>query len=69
MGFTARTQGSELFVNPLMGVYFGVDLPALAASVGYLDRLRDTTTMFEVALAIESYRDQVAVRPARAFPH
>jgi len=64
-----RTAGSELFVNPLMSLYFAVDLAALAGSVGYLDRLRDTATAVEVALAIEAYRDEVARRPARAFPH
>jgi hypothetical protein len=69
VAFTARTTGSELFVNPLMGLYFSVDLPTLAASVGYLDRLHDTTTMVEVALAIEEYRAQVTERPARVFPH
>ncbi len=66
---TARTADSELFVNPLMGVYFAVDLPALAASVGYLDRIGDTTTMTEVALVIEDHRDEVARRARRTFPH
>jgi hypothetical protein len=66
---TARTAGSELFVNPLMGVYFAVDLPALAASVGYLERIRDTKTMVDVALAIEDHRDEVTRRARRTFPH
>ena len=66
---TSRTGDSELFVNPLMGVYFAVDLRALAASVGYLDRIRDTTTMVDVALVIEDHRDEVTRRARRAFPH
>jgi hypothetical protein len=65
---TARTAGSRLFVNPLMGMYFAVDLPTLAASVHYLDRLRATRTMFEVGLTIREYRAQVMARPARTFP-
>jgi hypothetical protein len=69
VAFTTRTANSELFVNPLMGMYFSVDLPALAASVGYLDRLADTTTMIEVSLVIERYRDAIDRRPRRAFPH
>lgn len=69
MAFTSRTAGSELFVNPLMSVYFTVDLSALAASVGYLDRLRYTKTMAEVALVIEGYRDVVERRMWRVFPH
>ncbi|WP_410659297.1 DUF1152 domain-containing protein [Amycolatopsis sp. lyj-112] len=67
--FTSRTAGSELFVNPLMGVYFTVDLPALAASVGYLDRLRGTETMIEVAQAIEDHREGMTLRPREVFPH
>ncbi|WP_327585013.1 hypothetical protein OHA25_56505 [Nonomuraea sp. NBC_00507] len=27
--FTARTRGSELFINPLMAIYFAVDLDGL----------------------------------------
>ncbi|MFE3193002.1 DUF1152 domain-containing protein [Nocardia sp. NPDC059240] len=60
---------SELFVNPLMGVYFGVDLPVLAAGVGYLDRLESTESGFEVHAVIERYREGLARRPRRAFPH
>jgi hypothetical protein len=37
---TTRTAGSELFVNPLMGVYFAADLATLAAGVGYLGERR-----------------------------
>ncbi|MER5266561.1 DUF1152 domain-containing protein [Actinosynnema sp. NPDC002837] len=66
---TSRTAGSELFVNPLMGVYFAVDLPALAASVGYLDRIRDTETMIDIGLAIEDHREDLTRRAQRAFPH
>ncbi|WP_329058162.1 DUF1152 domain-containing protein [Amycolatopsis sp. NBC_01480] len=69
VAFTTRTEGSELFVNPLMGLYFTVDLPALAASVGYLAQLEDTGTMVDVMLAIEAHRDTVIHRPRRVFPH
>jgi hypothetical protein len=67
---TTRTAGSELFVNPLMGVYFSVDLDALARSVHYLPALQNTRTAFDVALAIEDYRDNNDERrPQRALPH
>ncbi|RMI29983.1 DUF1152 domain-containing protein [Nocardia stercoris] len=69
VGGTARTSGSELFVNPLMGMYFAVDAQVLAAKVGYLGRLRETETMFDVAMVIEQYRDEVVRRPPRVFPH
>ncbi|WP_326835479.1 DUF1152 domain-containing protein [Amycolatopsis rhabdoformis] len=69
VSFTGRTTGSELFVNPLMGVYFTVDLLALAASVGYLGRLAGTVTTTDVALEIEAHRDTVERRPRRSLPH
>jgi hypothetical protein len=37
--------------------------------VGYLDRLADTTTMIEVSLVIEQYRDTIDRRPRRVFPY
>ncbi|GGN10448.1 hypothetical protein GCM10011609_57760 [Lentzea pudingi] len=68
--FTTRTEGSELFVNPLMGVYFSVDLDALARGVHYLPALEKTRTAFDVALAIEEYRESTDERrPKRALPH
>lgn len=67
--FTARTAGSELFVNPLMGVYFTVDLATLAAGVGYLDDLAGTDTAVDVAMVIEAHRDRVERRPRRVIPH
>ncbi|MFI6095492.1 DUF1152 domain-containing protein [Lentzea sp. NPDC051213] len=68
--FTSRTKDSELFVNPLMGVYFSVDLDGLARSVHYLPKLEGTRTAFDVALAIEEYReDNEGRRPSRTLPH
>ena len=66
---TTRTAGSELFVNPLMGVYFSADLAILAAGVGYLAELATTDTAVEVAMVIEAHRDRVGRRPRRAIPH
>ncbi|RSM49140.1 DUF1152 domain-containing protein [Amycolatopsis balhimycina DSM 5908] len=66
---TTRTAGSELFVNPLMGVYFAADLAILAAGVGYLGELADTESAMDVALVIEAHRDRVGRRPWRHIPH
>ena len=44
--------GSALFVNPLMAIYFTVDLDALAARSLYLDRLENTYGMRQVATRI-----------------
>ncbi|MEU8112893.1 hypothetical protein [Micromonospora sp. NPDC048947] len=35
--FTRRTGGGDLFVNPLMAIYFAVGLDKLAARCLYLD--------------------------------
>lgn len=69
VAFTSRTAGSDLFVNPLMGLYFAVDLPILAAAVDYLPRLEDTDDAMRVALVIEDHREAVDRRPRRAIPH
>jgi len=65
----ARTGDSELFVNPLMSVYFTVDLPGLADNVHYLPEIADADTMFAVALAIERHRADTVPRSRRALPH
>jgi hypothetical protein len=68
--FTRRTAGSELFVNPLMSVYFAVDLDGLAASSLYLDRIEHTVLMRQVSSVIEDFRDGLTSRrPPRQFPH
>jgi hypothetical protein len=58
-----------LFANPLMAVYFTVDLPALAARHLHLDRLEPTVGMNQVALRIEEFRAGVDTRTPRGFPH
>ena len=68
--FTERTRGSELFVNPLMAVYFTVDLPGLAARNLYLDRLEPTVLTRQISSVIEKFRDELPTwRPPRMFPH
>ncbi|MFF8726851.1 DUF1152 domain-containing protein [Streptomyces sp. NPDC015171] len=68
--FTERTRGSELFVNPLMALYFCVDLPALARANLYLGRLENTVLMRQISTAVAAFRDELPrQRPPRAFPH
>ncbi|MFJ3306569.1 DUF1152 domain-containing protein [Streptomyces sp. NPDC086549] len=68
--FTERTRNSELFVNPLMALYFCVDLPGLARRNLYLDRLEETALMRQISSAIEEFRDELPTqRQPRAFPH
>ena len=67
--FTRRTANSPLFVNPLMAIYFTVDLDALAARCLYLDRIEHTVGMRQVWTRIEQYRDDISPRIPKAFPH
>jgi hypothetical protein len=68
--FTERTAGGELFINPLMAIYFGFELAAVAGRSLYLDLLEGTETIFEVSHRIEAFRNRVAeTRPRRLIPH
>ncbi|GAA3494656.1 DUF1152 domain-containing protein [Streptomyces prasinosporus] len=67
--FTDRTRDSELFVNPLMSLYFAFDLPGLAARCLYLDRIEDTHLMRQVHSRIAEFRESTVTRPPRRFPH
>ncbi len=66
--FTNRTAGSELFINPLMALYFGFDLDSVARRSLYLSLLEDTESAFDVAARIESFRHTVATRAPRVIP-
>jgi hypothetical protein len=66
---TTRTEGSELFINPLMPLYWCFRLGAVASRILYLDRIRATEEYMELTLAIERFRAECAsVRPRRAIP-
>jgi hypothetical protein len=68
--FTHRTTGSDLFVNPLMSVYFTVDPDGLAKGNYYLPRLEPTVLMRQVSAHIEEFREeQVTRRAPRQYPH
>lgn len=68
--FTERTRDSELFINPLMALYFCVDAPALARRNLYLDRLEDTALMRQISSVIAEFRDELPrQRAPRAYPH
>jgi hypothetical protein len=66
---TKRTEGSKLFINPLMALFWAFDLRAVAHQNLYLDRLGTTETIEEVALAIEAFRESLPfTRPWTSIP-
>lgn len=52
---TKRTEGSKLFINPLMALYWSFRLPNVARRNLYLDRIGNTSTYQELSLAIETF--------------
>jgi hypothetical protein len=67
--FTQRTAQSELFINPLMAIYFAFELPALARQSLYLHLLEDTASIFEVGARIRAFRHTIAPRRRVPIPH
>jgi hypothetical protein len=65
---TERTRSSELFINPLMCIYFSFELEAVARRCLYLDLLRDTSSIFEVQARIEGFRKSIEPRERRGIP-
>ncbi|PRQ06307.1 DUF1152 domain-containing protein [Enhygromyxa salina] len=65
---TARTRGSELFINPLMNLMFAFELGPLAQRVLYLDALEQTQTIYEISAVLERVRGAKGGRPRRSIP-
>jgi hypothetical protein len=65
---TTRTRGSELYINPLMSLYWSFNVGGVAQRCLYFDRLAGTKTEDEVISAILRYRGRVKARPWVAPP-
>ncbi len=65
---TVRTRTSQLFINPLMWLYWHFDLESLAARSLYLEQLEATESMFQVNAIIEAFRHGVKARPKVIIP-
>lgn len=65
---TSRTCGSELWINPLMPVYWCFRLAAVAQRILYLDAMKTTETYEDVQSAIKKFRGKCRPKPAQAIP-
>jgi hypothetical protein len=65
---TDRTGTSELFVNPLMSLYWFYDIPGVARWMGFYDAIRYTSTTYEVWDAIHRHREQLGLRSRKPIP-
>jgi hypothetical protein len=54
---TERTQGSTLWINPIMAQYWCFRLGAVARRILYLDAVKKTRHFREVMAAIDAFRD------------
>ena len=67
--FTDRTSGTELFINPLMSLYWAFDLDAVASRVQYLSRIEESESIFDIHAQIRAFRRDVQARDRRPIPH
>jgi hypothetical protein len=66
---TPRTQYSELWINPLMAVYWCFQLAPVAERVLYREALRETESYRDVAAVIERFRSTCSsIRPRKDIP-
>lgn len=65
---TARTAGSELFINPLMAQYWTFQASAVVEEMGFADALARTDTFGQASRVIEGHHDGVPLRPRRPLP-
>ena len=65
---TKRTANSELFINPLMSMYWHFDLSAVAERSLYLASLEGTDTIFDVQRRVEAFQNTVASRARKSIP-
>lgn len=64
----SRTQGSELFINPLMALYWNFELSALAERCLYLEELEHTQSIGEVTHAIAKFRSKIEKKQWTSLP-
>jgi hypothetical protein len=66
---TKRTEGSPLFINPLMSLYWAFHLKSVTGRHLFLDQIRHTRSYAELRLAIDSlHSEQKKIRPWREIP-
>jgi hypothetical protein len=67
--FTTRTGGSELFINPLMAIYFSFQLTGVYKRLLYKGFVELTHTWTQMGTAIERFRLMTDPRKHVAIPH
>ena len=65
-----RTEGSELWINPLMSVYWSFHLDAIADRILYLESMKKTQSYADINQAIATFRQtrKGSVRQRHSIP-
>ena len=64
-----RTVDAELYINPLMAMYWAFEAQGVARRSLYLPLLADTEQLGEVSEIIARFRQTVTLRRPRRIPH
>ncbi|MBL8719430.1 MAG: DUF1152 domain-containing protein [Myxococcales bacterium] len=65
---TDRTRGSQLFINPLMSLFWGFELDAVARRSLYLRDLEGTQSIWDVQAIIEAFRKGISSKSRATIP-
>lgn len=66
---TQRTKGSELWINPLMTIYWSFDLRQVIRKIKYYDEIKDVNTIAEFNGQLSKYRNEwSALRKNKQIP-
>ena len=66
---TDRVKDSELFINPLMSLYWCFRLEGVAKRCLYLDYIQNTHSRMDIHRALSNYLYTAKSRPWKDFPH
>jgi len=68
---TSRTRGSELFINPLMSIYWCFKIETVGKNCLYFEMLKDTETSNDVIGQINKFRSTIKnnIRSYVTYPH
>lgn len=67
--YTDRVKDTELFINPLMSIYWCFKLKGVAERCLYLDYIKNTHSRMDVHRALSNYLYVAKPREWKAFPH
>ncbi len=66
---TRRTKGSDLWINPLMTIYWCFNLRGVIKKIKYFDRIRNVNTIGQFNVELSKYRNELeALREKRNIP-